>query len=146
LTFIKKITVEKTYLLRHQILRPHQSIDDCKYNGDRDSFTKHFGTYLDNKLVGIVSIYKSPLNHIQDKNCWQIRAMAMDISVRKKGYAKDILKKAEDYAIKNGAHYIWCNARVSALGFYEKNNYKIYGKEFYVEDIGQHYIMIKDIF
>jgi len=145
LTLIKEITVEKTYPIRHQILRPHQSIDDCKYNGDRDNYTKHFGIYLNNKLVGIVSIYKSSLNHFQGKNGWQIRAMATDVSIRKKGYAKKLLKKAEDYTIKNGANYIWCNARISALGFYEKNDYKIYGKEFYVEDIGQHYIMIKDV-
>ena len=144
MTAIKEITVEETYPLRHQVLRPHQSIDECKYHGDRDSLTRHFGTYVESKLVGIVSIYKSPLNHIHDKDCWQIRAMAMDVSVRKKGYANEILKKAEAYALENGAKYIWCNARVSALGFYEKNNYALYGKEFYVEDIGQHYIMIKE--
>lgn len=69
----------------------------------------------------------------------------MTTSVRKKGYAKKLLQKTEDYARQNGANYIWCNARISALGFYEKNDYKIYGKEFYVENIGQHYIMIKKI-
>ena len=145
MTSIKEITVQETYHLRHQILRPHQSINDCKYDGDTDKLTRHFGMYLENELIGIVSIYKSPLNHIEDEECWQIRAMAVTTSVRKKGYAKKLLKEIEDYAIQNGANYIWCNARISALGFYEKNNYKIYGKEFYVQNIGQHYIMIKKI-
>jgi len=71
--------------------------------------------------------------------------MAVDTLVRKKGYAKKLLKKAEKYAINTGADYIWCNARISALGFYEKNDYKIYGEEFYIDDIGQHYIMMKNL-
>ncbi|WP_297431077.1 GNAT family N-acetyltransferase [Sulfurimonas sp.] len=143
---IKNIPVEKTYTVRLNVLRPHQSISDCQYDGDTDELTKHFGAYLDNKLIGIVSIYKSKIKHIDDKNCWQIRAMAIIKNIRKKGYASSLLKVAETYALKNGANYIWCNARISAIGFYEKHNYKLYGDEFNVKDIGPHYIMIKDCF
>ena len=141
---IKNIPVEKTYAVRHSVLRPHQSINDCQYDGDTDELTKHFGAYLEDELIGIVSIYKSRIKHIDDKNCWQIRAMATVENIRKNGYASRLLKVAETYALKTGANYIWCNARISAMEFYKKHNYKIHGNEFNVEDIGPHYIMIKD--
>ncbi len=141
---IKDIPVEETYPLRHSILRPHQNIHDCQYPGDTDTLTKHFGAYLEDKLIGIVSIYKSSIAHIDDEHCWQIRAMAIVKDIRKKGYATQLLQKAEAYAIKNKAHYIWCNARIEAIGFYEKLAYKVYGDQFDVKDIGAHFIMIKD--
>ena len=42
---VRKIKIEDTYALRHQILRPHQTIDQCRYPGDFDELTAHLGIF-----------------------------------------------------------------------------------------------------
>jgi len=38
---------------------------------------------------------------------------------------------------------IWFNVRESAIGFYEKLEYKIAGNAFDIEDAGKHFLMFK---
>ena len=59
---IKEIAFYETLNLRHEILRPNLSLAMCCYPGDKDLSTSHFGGFLDDSLVGIVSclLYTSP--------------------------------------------------------------------------------------
>jgi hypothetical protein len=66
---VRKIKIEDTYALRHQILRPHQTIDQCRYPGDFDELTAHLGIFEADELVGILSIYKVQNN---DNNKWTV--------------------------------------------------------------------------
>ena len=36
---------------------------------------------------------------------------------------------------------LWCNARLHAVGFYERQGWKVEGDEFDVPDIGPHFVM-----
>jgi len=42
---VKLIAPEMTYELRHNILRPHQSMEDCKYAMDYDEGAFHVGAF-----------------------------------------------------------------------------------------------------
>ena len=48
-------------------------------------------------------------------------------------------------AVAAGAALMWCNARVTARGFYEKLGYVTVGGEFELPASGKHYMMIKDL-
>lgn len=56
---VRRITIADTYALGHQILRPHQTIDQCRSPGDSDDVTAHFGAFDADELVGILSIYNA---------------------------------------------------------------------------------------
>ncbi len=140
---IQEIQAKETYKLRHELLRPYQSIECCKYPGDNDQNTRHFGAFESGIIVGIVSIYLNLNQQLDCQNCWQLRAMATAESVRGKGYGKKLLKEAELYASTQKSHCIWANARKKAIGFYTGNGYAVIGNEFEVKDIGSHYLVFK---
>ena len=43
----------------------------------------------------------------------------------------------------NTTKLVWCNARTTACGFYEKLGFEKSGPEFEIPGIGKHFIMIK---
>ena len=59
---IKKISSVETYPIRHEVLRKGKPIETCKFKGDDDENTIHFGLFLEDKLVGIISIFKEKNN------------------------------------------------------------------------------------
>ena len=140
---ICKIKTEETYNLRHEILRPQQSLISCQYAGDQDPTTGHYGAFDSGLLVGIVSVYKVNNIKLNCGNCWQIRAMATDKNVRNRGYGLLLLRRAERHAYQLSPDCIWANARKNAIGFYEKAGYKVDGPEFVIPDIGPHFLIYR---
>jgi len=139
---IREVGSQDTLELRLKILRPKGSLEDCKFPGDDDPLTKHYGAFFDNFLLGIVSIY--PREHAEFTGIgFQIRAMATDPQARGKGAGAKLLKKAEVYAFDNDADYVWANARISAMEFYRKSEYTIDDNEFHIEGVGPHVIVSK---
>jgi len=144
---IKQISAQATYLVRQPILRPEGTVEDCIFQGDDDKLTAHFGAYKNDELVGIISIYDVHAKNkpMDKKRGFQIRGMATLDAVRGEGLGALLLERAEQFAMDNGADYIWANARTGALGFYEKASYKLHSEEFMVEGVGLHYVIIKVI-
>jgi len=140
---IKAIAFDETVSLRHEILRPDLSLSMCCYPGDKDSSTFHFGGFLDDSLVGIVSVYRRSLASIPTGQGYQVRAMAVVEASRGTGLGSQLLKAAENVSFDAGAEYVWANARVSAREFYEKSNYKVVGDPFNIEDVGKHVLIVK---
>jgi ribosomal protein S18 acetylase RimI-like enzyme len=46
---------------------------------------------------------------------------------------------------ERGVSYLWCNARTSAIGFYEKLGMKVISEEFEIPVIGPHKVMIRHL-
>jgi len=139
---IREIDSQDTLELRLMVLRPTGSLEGCTFPGDDHAFTKHYGAFIDKSLFGVVSIYKQEHSEFSGVG-FQIRAMATHPQARGKGAGSRLLKKAEVYAIENGADYVWANARISAKEFYRKSEYKIDDHEFHIEGVGPHVIASK---
>lgn len=142
---VRKITAEETLALRNAVLRPHQSVEQCRYPGDNDPPAAHFGVFEAGAIVGIVSVYPQHNPAIDSAQCWQLRALATVETVRGRGYAICLLRHAERHAIEHGADVIWCNSRRTAAGFYLKRGYQAVGEEFVIEDVGPHSLLYKTI-
>ena len=79
-------------------------------------------------------------------NKYQIRGMFTLLKFREMGYGSKLLKKIEfDNLNKSKSSLIWCNARIEAVDFYKKNNYKVVGKKFLIKNIGLHFRMEKKL-
>ena len=142
---IKKISTIDTFSVRHPVLRHDKPIESCQFEGDNLETTVHFGLFVDENLIGIVSVFRKNNSIFNFENQFQIRGMAILKEHQKKGYGKMLLEHAETYVKNESGQLIWFNARENAVAFYEKLNYIKVGNPFIISDIGFHYIMKKEI-
>ena len=140
---IRKITAAETYPLRHKILRQNEPIEKCVYPFDTADSTVHFGLFEHNALFGIISVFETKKDVFTDQKQFQIRGMAVIENQQKKGYGAALVKHTMAYLQKEKEFLIWFNARIIALGFYEKLGFERIGTAFEIAPIGIHYIMYK---
>ena len=142
---IKKISSLETYPVRHEVLRKGKPIETCQFKGDDDENTTHFGLYVEDKLIGIISIFKENNILFPELNQFQIRGMAVLEAFQGKGFGAKLVKEAENHCINLNTNLIWFNARENAVSFYKKLDYKIIGDSFLIPDVGIHFVMYKKI-
>ena len=119
--YIEQIRPELTWRMRQKVLYPAQKLYEMEMDGDNHGY--HFGAFMDNELVGVVSLF-------QNGDDFQFRKFAVDESMQGKRVGKTMLKHIIDFALNENAKRLWCNARVSAIGFYLKNGFNPTGKLF----------------
>lgn len=139
---VRRIKAEETYPIRREVLRKNIDLP-YRFEEDFDKDTFHLGAYIDNELVGIVTLIKKK-SDVVIGDYFQLRGMGTLLKYRGKGVGKLLVLRLEEYLRNNNIHKIWCNARVEAAGFYKSLNYSILGKSFDVPKIGKHYLMIKE--
>ncbi|WP_309641993.1 GNAT family N-acetyltransferase [Flavobacterium sp.] len=141
---IKKITADELYPIRHEILRKGETFEKCIYPNDNAASTFHLGLYEDAVLAGVVSVFQTKSVVFKDEKQFQIRGMAVLNKHQKKGYGAALVREVESYLKANENNYtLWFNARIIAVGFYEKMGFEKIGNAFEIDTIGIHYIMYK---
>lgn len=74
---------------------------------------------------------------------WQLRGMASHFRAQGRGLGSQLIAYALNDASRTGySPVFWCNARLRAVPFYERNGWKIISEAFEVDDIGTHYRML----
>jgi len=122
--------------LRFEILRkplgmpPTGSI----FPGDEDESTLHLLALSGGLLVGCATLL------IDDSASIQLRGMAVASKWQRMKIGEKILNAAKEEAISEGKD-LWCNARFSAIGFYEHQGWTKSGELFEVPTIGPHIVM-----
>lgn len=142
---IQKIESKATFVVRHPVLRNGKPMESCCFDGDDLSTSNHFGLFYDEKLVGVVSVFKNTNTIFNFENQLQIRGMAILPEFQKNGLGTDLMKHCETYYSAKNEVLIWFNARENAIPFYEKLGYSIVGAPFDIPEIGIHYIMKKEL-
>ena len=157
---IKVIHAANTYPVRHPELREGKPIESCAFEGDLLENTLHIGAYLGLELVGVASFMNQPTCFPTENNPstvtqinsstsqlyeMQLRGMAVLKAHHKKGIGAALLSYGEQKLKKIGYHGIWMNARIKAVGFYEKLGYLIHGDAFEIQGVGTHFKMNKKI-
>jgi ribosomal protein S18 acetylase RimI-like enzyme len=143
--FIKEITSTETFLVRHPVLRAGKSVESCQFEGDDLLSTKHFGFFIEEDLIGVISIFKNNHPFFKNNPAFQIRGMAVLNNFQKKGLGKKLVSYCENYVKEQNSTLIWFNARENAVGFYKKLGYETIGKALEIKDIGAHYVMFKKL-
>lgn len=142
---IKQISPEQARPVRQRVLRPHQRPEELVYPGDDDADTFHLGAVDADQVLAILSMYRHaqpPTDPFGEPRAWRIRGMASIPEVRGTGLGKRLVEHARDRVWTVSRDPIWCNARESAFGFYEKLGFVIVGGVFEIEAIGPHAVMV----
>ncbi len=150
---IQKITAEETYTLRKNILRKGIENPTLSLDIDEEKDSYHWGYFVDNECVGVLSAGKRNLKNLQgntenQKNAitYQLRGMAVSETFQAKGIGTQLLIRAEeDLRKEKQVQIIWCNAREKAVDFYLKNGFEVVSEAFEVPEIGTHFVMLKTI-
>jgi predicted GNAT family N-acyltransferase len=142
---VKQIDAKDTYEIRQKVLRPGKPIEACKFSGDNDEMTFHLGAYVNDTLVSVASFYMDNHPKIDAPYQFRLRGMATLPEFRGQGMSSALLRTAFPLIKKNHVKIVWCNARKSAVGFYQKVGFTTIGEPFDIEDIGPHLLMQKNL-
>jgi ribosomal protein S18 acetylase RimI-like enzyme len=142
---IQEITAINTYAIRQPVLRADKPIESCRFEGDELPSTHHFGCFVEDQLIGVISLYEIGNPHFDKQKSFQIRGMAVLNGYQKQGVGEALVRAAESFCANQKTSIIWFNARTSAVGFYKKMGYEVTGSEFEIKEVGPHFLMYKKI-
>ncbi|MDO6525254.1 GNAT family N-acetyltransferase [Motilimonas sp. 1_MG-2023] len=116
---------QQTLAIRQAVLWPNQPQSFSQVSGDEDA--KHYGVVIDGKLVSVASIFV-------DQHEARLRKFATLQEFQGRGIGSYLIEHILHQLIEQGYKLFWCDARESALGFYQRFGMAISGERFYKAD------------
>lgn len=142
---IRKIEPKMTYSVRHRVLRPHQTFEDCKYDTDHEDNAFHIGAFCQGKLISVASFCMENHPDFPIEKQYRLRAMATLEEFRRLGAGRSVVNYAEDFIKEQGVNFLWCKGRTTVQEYYSKLGFKVHGKVFDYPPIGPHIAMYKKL-
>jgi GNAT superfamily N-acetyltransferase len=121
--------------LRHRVLRAGMPRDAAIFEGDTEVGTVHLAVFDDwDVVIG------------QSQAAWQLRGMAVDPQWQSRGIGRTLLGEVERLVLCDShSTLLWCNARKPAVGFYERNGWRLASPEFEIPTAGPHHKMTRHL-
>lgn len=123
---IEQIGYQAAWPVRHEVMYPNHPFDMIKLEDDDKGV--HFGLSVDHQLTSVVSLFF-------DGQVYQFRKFATLAAAQGSGYGSSLLRYVISYTAEKGGAQLWCNARLSALVFYERFGFIRSGEVFTKNDI-----------
>jgi GNAT superfamily N-acetyltransferase len=145
---VGRVPIERTFELRKAVLRPYLA-DDEPYvlADDRLPTTVAFGAITpDDRVIGVGRLTpERPPFDAGGARSWRLRGMATSPEARNMGVGSAILAALIGHVSACGGGVLWCNARVGALGLYERGGMQRWGEVWEEPHIGPHVVMWRNI-
>jgi GNAT superfamily N-acetyltransferase len=138
---VVRVTAADVRPLRGQVLRPGVPPATLVYAGDDAPDALHVAAFDGGRIVGIASLCREPVPGRPQASGWRLRGMATLPEARGAGIGARLLRECFRHVRDDGGGLLWCNARVVALGFYDRLGLAREGEEFDIPGIGPHYVM-----
>ncbi len=119
---IEQIFPPLTWRIRQLAMYPEKEIKEMELAKDFNGI--HFGLYHNDDLTGVVSLF-------EEGTTAQFRKMAVLPLHQGKGFGKHLLQYIIAFCKQEGIQLLWCNARTSATGFYEKIGFVTNGEPYF---------------
>ncbi|OSC98216.1 GCN5-related N-acetyltransferase [Trametes coccinea BRFM310] len=144
---IRSISAEETVPLRHSVLWPDHPVSYVLLPEDSSGF--HYGAFLPGSStpVAVISVFYDPLPTTGSsaspsqppaaaQRTARFRKFACDPAYQGRGIGTGLLQHVFDVAAKEmGCSVVWCDARLSAAGWYERRGMRRFGEMFFKGDI-----------
>lgn len=158
---IREISSQETWPIRSTVLRHGLlPLEKTANPNDNAPGSFHLGAFMDLALIGITSFQQETLDatHLdlnrnpefkhffELKHPYRMRGMAVLENYRKYGIGKQLIHSGLEILKKQTCEFIWFNARIGAIPFYQNLNFQIVSDVFMIlghEDIGPHHVMAK---
>ena len=132
---IVEIKWQDTIAVRHQVLWPDKAPEFCRVEGDEQAL--HFAVLENQEIICVASLYVN-------ENSARLRKFATLDAFQGKGIGSTMIDHLINNLKKQGIHYLWFDARESALGFYQRFGFETTGELFYKSDVA-YYKMYKNL-
>ena len=119
---IRNISWEQTIPLWQSVLWPTKTAEYCHVEGDDDAL--HFGAFVNGELVCVASVYL-------DLDKARLRKFATLGSFQGQGIGSQVITHILKGLQPLGVERFWCDARSSAVGFYQQFGLAPFGEEFF---------------
>jgi GNAT superfamily N-acetyltransferase len=142
---IRRVDPVLTRPVRRQVLRPHQTLEELIVPGEDDPEAGWFAAY-DTQVAGDVVIGTAGV-FPEDRpetgpGGWRLRAMAA--TTPGAGVGTALLEACLAHAGERGGRYLWCSARVPAMGFYIRHGFVTVSDAYEPPGLGPHVTMLRD--
>lgn len=131
-----EITTVQTHELRRRVLRDGDAAAEVDWPGDDEPTTLHLGIEHRGRIVAISTWLRRPEPDGGERRATRLRGMATDPGHTGRGLAGVLLADGIERCRVRGDAVIWANARVTALGFYERAGFEVLGPEFRTAETG----------
>lgn len=143
--------------LRTLVLRPTWEPGRLATYPEDETVAVHVAAYADGAAEpdGVGTVYAEPppdahRGEIPDAAyapaaAWRLRGMATSDAARGTGLGRVVLEECFAVVREGGGQFLWCNARLVAVPFYERLGMACVGPEFDIPDIGPHYVMWREV-
>jgi len=118
---IKSISWDEALPIRHKVLWPNKPLLFCKV--DADETAQHYGVYSNNQLVCVASIYL-------DGRAARLRKFATLAEFQGQGIGSTLIAHILKALKTTNINKFWCDARITAIGFYKKFGMEQHGSQF----------------
>jgi GNAT superfamily N-acetyltransferase len=138
---VRVAPLDEILSLRHAVLRPGRPLASAHFDGDEEPTTVHAGAFEAGEVLGCASVMRRPF---AGADAAQVRGMATLPARARTGIGRTVLAFIDDLvAAEWRLDLMWCNARTSAAGFYERAGWTIVSPEFDIPDVGPHVRMVR---
>lgn len=140
---VREVAADDTLPLRTQVLRPSHAPDARLFGVEDEEETRHFAVVEGEEIVGACYIVRRAAPFNSEPTAWMLRGMAVEPSRQGQGIGALLVRRVEEEALRADIELLWFNARIKAVGFYEKLGFTIIGDEFDIPTVGPHLRMWK---
>jgi GNAT superfamily N-acetyltransferase len=163
----RAVSVEVVRPLRARILRPGLPLEESVYPGDDHPEAAHVAVVVsaasgsdaeegnrfdDDVVVAVGSVFEEDPPPVLAGSAevvaaahggrfWRVRGMATAEGWRGRGLGGAVLHALLERAAAGGPGVVWCNARVPAIAFYRRAEFREVGDVFEAPGIGPHVVM-----
>ncbi len=149
---VRRVSAAAVRPLRTEVLRPSWTDRLATYDQD-ETVAVHVAAFREGRDApdGVATVYAEappdanrdevPEAAFADGAGWRLRGMATSDATRGTGLGRQVLEEVFAAVRDGGGRFLWCNARLVALPFYERLGLRAAGPEFDIPGIGPHYVM-----
>ena len=140
---VEESDAETTYPLWRDVLREGRPVPRLEDPAGTFHLAAHNSS---GRLVGVVRFSPAACPWRPEARApWQLRGMATDPTVRGAGAGRALITEGLARVAAHGGDLVWCDARVPALGFYERMGFVVVTEEFDKPEGGPHRGMLIDL-
>lgn len=118
---VRTISAEQTHPLRKTVLWPDLALNAQGVEGDEAAL--HLGAFDTDRLIGVASFFPGGQRV-------RLRKLAVAEACRGRGLGARLVRDGAARMWSAGCCTLWCDARVGALGFYERLGFAVTGAVF----------------
>jgi predicted GNAT family N-acyltransferase len=139
---LRRASAQEVLPLRGQVLRPGLPPQRSIFPNDQDEGTWHLVVQdLTGQVLACSTWFAEAWAGRPTAAAWRLRGMATAEPARGKGLGGLLLTYGLDQVAGLGAELAWCNARISAVGFYQRYGFATHGPQFVGAQDIPHYVM-----